>query len=247
MFHLEARRSWEKAIGAEKALKSTKAIQVQEEKEIAENEVTAGERICSGPSPESRERPKHRLKTIIIGIGLALIIIGIALAIYAVVYEDESFLIALAPGFLGVIVIIAALFGKKLWEKAIGTEWQALKPHEAIRPTEGLAMNKFLFITGLVICGIAAGLLLMGKIESGVAALVGSVGIALIGSSAAISAPNKSLKEKKRLWASEKAIGADYQGKNHSHWTVSQGWGRWRSENEEDGMSDGGCYALRRG
>jgi hypothetical protein len=60
-------------------------------------------------------------------------------------------------------------------------------------------MNKFLFITGLVICGIAAGLLLMGKIESGVAALVGSVGIALIGSSAAISAPNKSLKEKKRL------------------------------------------------
>ncbi|MBE0518135.1 MAG: hypothetical protein IH630_02775 [Thermoplasmata archaeon] len=60
-------------------------------------------------------------------------------------------------------------------------------------------MIKILFITGLVICGIAGGLLLMGKIESGVAALVGVVGIGLIGSSAAIFTPNKSSKEKKRL------------------------------------------------
>jgi hypothetical protein len=29
-------------------------------------------------------------------------------------YEDESVLIALVPAFIGVIVIIAALFGKKL-------------------------------------------------------------------------------------------------------------------------------------
>lgn len=45
-------------------------------------------------------------------------------------------------------------------------------------------MIKILFTTGLVICAIAAGLLLMGKIESGVAALVGIVGIGLISSSA---------------------------------------------------------------
>ena len=56
-------------------------------------------------------------------------------------------------------------------------------------------MNKILFIIGLVICGIAAGLLLLGAIESGVAALVGIVGIGLIGSSAVIFTPNRSLKE----------------------------------------------------
>ena len=60
---------------------------------------------------------------------------------------------------------------------------EALRQSKAIQPTEGLAMIKILYITGLVICGIAAGLLLMGKIESGVAALVGIVGIGLMGSS----------------------------------------------------------------
>ena len=60
-------------------------------------------------------------------------------------------------------------------------------------------MNKILFIIGLVICGIAAGLLLLGAIESGVAALIGIVGIGLIGSSAVIFTPNSSLKEKKGL------------------------------------------------
>jgi hypothetical protein len=74
---------------------------------------------------------------------------------------------------------------------------ETLKPHEAIRPKEGLAMIKILFITGLVICGIAAGLLLMGKIESGVAAVVGIVGMGLMGSSAAIVTPSRSLNEKK--------------------------------------------------
>ena len=58
-------------------------------------------------------------------------------------------------------------------------------------------MNKILFIIGLVICGSAAGLLLMGAIESGVAALIGIVGIGLIGSSAAVFTSKRSLKEKK--------------------------------------------------
>jgi len=64
---------------------------------------------------------------------------------------------------------------------------------------DGLAMIKILFIIGLAICGTASGLLLMGAIESGVAALVGIVGIGLIGSSAVIFTPNKSLKEEKRV------------------------------------------------
>jgi hypothetical protein len=50
----------------------------------------------------------------IIGVGVILVIVSVALAVYVATNEDESFLIALAPGFLGVIVIIAALFGKKL-------------------------------------------------------------------------------------------------------------------------------------
>jgi len=81
---------------------------------MAENEATVGERSCCGPSPESRGRPKRRLKTMIIGVGVILVIVSVALAVYVATNEDESFLIALAPGFLGVIVIIAALFGKKL-------------------------------------------------------------------------------------------------------------------------------------
>ena len=62
---------------------------------------------------------------------------------------------------------------------------------------DGLAMNKILFIIGLVICGVAAGLLLLGAIESGVAALIGVIGIGLIGSSAVVFTPNRSLKEEK--------------------------------------------------
>jgi hypothetical protein len=72
---------------------------------------------------------------------------------------------------------------------------ETLKPHEVIRPIEDRAMIKILFITGLVICGIAAGLLLMGKIESGVAALVGIVGIGLIGSSAMRWSPAREITE----------------------------------------------------
>ena len=45
-------------------------------------------------------------------------------------------------------------------------------------------MNTILFIIGLAICGIAAGLLLLDMIESGVAALIGIVGIGLFASSA---------------------------------------------------------------
>ncbi len=47
-------------------------------------------------------------------------------------------------------------------------------------------MNKILFIIGLVVCGIAAGLLFLDMIESGVAAIIGIVGIGLIASSAFI-------------------------------------------------------------
>lgn len=60
---------------------------------------------------------------------------------------------------------------------------EGLKAHEAIRLAEGLAMMKTLFIIGLAICGIAATLLLMGKIESGVAAIVGIIGISILSSS----------------------------------------------------------------
>jgi hypothetical protein len=46
-----------------------------------------------------------------------------------------------------------------------------------------MVMIRFLLITGLAICAIAAGLLLMGKIESGVAAIVGIIGISILSSS----------------------------------------------------------------
>jgi hypothetical protein len=57
-------------------------------------------------------------------------------------------------------------------------------------------MNKILFIIGLVICGIAAGLLSLGAIESGIAALIGVLGIGLIGSSAVVFTPNKNERKK---------------------------------------------------
>lgn len=45
-------------------------------------------------------------------------------------------------------------------------------------------MNKTLFILGLAIVAIAAGLLLLDVIESGVAAAIGILGIGLIAASA---------------------------------------------------------------
>lgn len=80
---------------------------------MTEKEVADREEVSIEPTPESRGRPKRRLKTMIIGIGAILIILGIALAVYVATYEDEPFLIALGPAFIGVIIIIAALFGKK--------------------------------------------------------------------------------------------------------------------------------------
>jgi hypothetical protein len=41
-------------------------------------------------------------------------------------------------------------------------------------------MNKTLFVIGLLIVGLAAGLLLMNVIESGIAAAIGILGIGLI-------------------------------------------------------------------
>jgi hypothetical protein len=80
---------------------------------MTEEEVADRERMCTVPTQESPRMPKRRLKTMIIGVGVILVIIGAALAVYVATYEDDSFLIALGPAFIGVIVIIAALFGKK--------------------------------------------------------------------------------------------------------------------------------------
>lgn len=77
-------------------------------------EVADPEKKSVGSAPESEGGLKRRLKPLIIGVGAVLIIIGVALALYVATYEDEPFLIALAPAFLGVIIIIAALLGKKL-------------------------------------------------------------------------------------------------------------------------------------
>ena len=81
---------------------------------MTERVVADSEEVSIEPTPESGGRQKQWLKTAIIGIGVALIIIGIVLAIYVATQEDEPLLTALAPAFIGVIVIIAALFGKKL-------------------------------------------------------------------------------------------------------------------------------------
>ena len=81
---------------------------------MAEEEVTDLERVSLGKTPEVRRRSKHRLKTMIIGFGVILVIMGIALAAYIATYESESVLIGLGPALTGVIVIIAAVFGKKL-------------------------------------------------------------------------------------------------------------------------------------
>ena len=81
---------------------------------MAEREVANPEKVSLGTTQELRTKSKGRLKTVIIGLGVALIIIGIALAVYVATSEDDSVLIALVPAYIGVIVIIAALRGKKL-------------------------------------------------------------------------------------------------------------------------------------
>ena len=64
--------------------------------------------------PVAKGGSRHRLKTLIMGIGVVLVIIGAALATYAAAYEEESVMIALSPAFLGVIIVIVALRGKAL-------------------------------------------------------------------------------------------------------------------------------------
>jgi len=70
-----------------------------------------GEEVSIGPAPESRGRSKRQFKAMVIG-GAILIITGIALAVYMAAYEEEPFIIALSPAFIGAMIIIAALFGK---------------------------------------------------------------------------------------------------------------------------------------
>lgn len=89
-------------------------IRTEEGKKVAEKEVANPEKVSLGTTPEPRTKSKGRLKTTIIGLGVVLIIIGIALAVYVATSEDDSVLIALAPAYIGVIVIIAALRGKVL-------------------------------------------------------------------------------------------------------------------------------------
>ena len=89
-------------------------MRTEEREKVAEKEASYPEKVSLGTTPEQRTKSKGRLKTTIIGLGVVLIIIGIALAVYVATSEDDSVLIALVPAFIGVIVIIAALFGKKL-------------------------------------------------------------------------------------------------------------------------------------
>ena len=87
---------------------------MEEEKKVAEREVANPEKVSLGTTPDPRKKSKGRLKTMVIGLGVVLIIIGIALAVYVATSEDDSVLIALVPAYIGVIVIIAALLGKGL-------------------------------------------------------------------------------------------------------------------------------------
>jgi hypothetical protein len=81
---------------------------------VAENEVADSKGTSAGPASESRGRRRSRLKPLIIGVGVILIVLGIALTVYKAIHEGGPFIPTLAPAFLGVIVIIAALFGRKL-------------------------------------------------------------------------------------------------------------------------------------
>lgn len=71
------------------------------------------DRESAESTPISRKSLKCRRKALIVG-GAILMITGIALAVYLGAYENEPFLIALGPTFIGVMIIIAALFGKRL-------------------------------------------------------------------------------------------------------------------------------------
>ena len=82
-------------------------------KGVEEGEVVGSDRMSAGPVSEQQERRGSRLKNLIVGVGVALIVVGVVLAVYIAAYEDEPFLIALAPTFLGIIVIVAAMFGKR--------------------------------------------------------------------------------------------------------------------------------------
>jgi len=81
---------------------------------VTEEGIADREKGSIGATPEARGRSKRRLKTLIIGVGVILVVMGIAFAVYVAMYEDEPVLIALGPAFIGVIVIFAALFGRKL-------------------------------------------------------------------------------------------------------------------------------------
>lgn len=101
-------------MGEGEVLKVPRVIRTEEGKDVAEKEAANYEKVSLGTTPGPRTKSKGRLKTMIIGLGVVLIIAGIALAIYANASEDDSVLIALGPAYIGVIVIIAALRGKAL-------------------------------------------------------------------------------------------------------------------------------------
>ena len=85
---------------------------MRKEKNMTKDEVADHDKASSESAPESRKRSKCMRKALIVG-GAILMITGIALAIYLGAYEDEPFLIALGPAFIGVMIVIAALFGKR--------------------------------------------------------------------------------------------------------------------------------------
>ena len=76
--------------------------------------VSGLERDSLTKTPEAKRESKRRLKTMLMGFGVVLVILGFALAAYVATYEDESVLIALVPAYIGVAVVIAALRGKRL-------------------------------------------------------------------------------------------------------------------------------------
>ena len=81
---------------------------------MAEEETPDLGKVSAGAETGAKGGSKHRLRTIIMGIGVVLVIIGAALTTYAAAYEEETVMIALSPTFIGVIVIVVALRGKAL-------------------------------------------------------------------------------------------------------------------------------------
>ena len=86
---------------------------MDEGEEVVGEESIDGKEASARHASESPRMSRSKLKTMIMGVGVILILIGASLAVYVAVYEDEPFLIALAPAFLGVIVIVAGLLGKR--------------------------------------------------------------------------------------------------------------------------------------